>query len=321
MKYSEFKSGLENGQEFAVYLLEGEDVFFRERALTLIKSKFLQNPELNLVSFNGDVNVSDLVASLEGYPFMSKKRVTVVKEFYPKQEFFKGGLKGYLEAPLETGILVVVNEKPSEPLKKFPSVAVVDCGKADIGLIVRWIKAECSRFNVKVSGETASVIAEYCSLDMTRIEGETKKLVAFVGDGGEITASDVDLMVARDTEYKIYEMTDCIGKRKFEKALSILFDMLGKGEPPARIITSLYNYFRRLLHVAISNGTNAEVASLLGIKEFAVKKAKEQANMFKKRSLKNAVDYLTDVDYKVKSGQINVDEGMWLSLFKIINEK
>ena len=73
--------------------------------------------------------------------------------------------------------------------------------------------------------------------------------------------------------------------------------------------------------MAISNGTNAEVASLLGIKEFAVKKAKEQANMFKKRSLKNAVDYLTDVDYKVKSGQINVDEGMWLSLFKIINEK
>jgi dGTPase len=50
-------------------------------------------------------------------------------------------------------------------------------------------------------------------------------------------------MVARDTEYKIYEMTDYIGKQKFDKALEILLDMLGKGEPPARIITSLYNYF------------------------------------------------------------------------------
>ena len=321
MKYAEFKNGLENGQEFAVYLLEGEDAFFRERALALIKNKFLQNPELNLVSFNGDVSVGELVASLEGYPFMSKKRVTVVKEFYPKQEYFKSGLKGYLENPLDTGVLVVVNEKPLESLKKYESVAFVDCCKADVNLIVKWIKAECSRMGVAISGETASVIAEYCSSDMTRVEGDTKKLIAFVGDGGEITLCDVDQMVARDTEYKIYEMTDYIGKRKFDKAIAILLDMIGKGEPPARIITSLYNYFRRLLHVAISSGTSAEVANFLGIKEFAVKKAKEQSNMFKKRSLKSAVDFLTDVDYKVKSGQINVDEGMWLSLFKIISVK
>lgn len=286
MKYVEFKNGLENGQEFSVYLFEGEDVFFRERGLTLLKNKFLSNPELNLVCFNGDVEVADLVASLEGYPFMSKKRVTVVKEFYPKQEHLKSGLKNYLENPLETSVLAILNEKPCEALKKFESVAVVECKKADASLIIKWIKAECIKSNVAISGETCGLIGEFCLHDMTRIESETKKLIAYVGDGGEITEGTVNEMVAKDTEYKIYEMTDYIGKKNFEKALEILKDMFSKGETPQRIITSLYNYFRRLLHAAISGKTANDLASAYGVKEFAARKIKEQSAMFKKKALK-----------------------------------
>lgn len=321
LKYAEFKNGLDSGDEFAVYLFEGEDVFFRERGLSLLKNKFLQNPELNLVVLDSDAPAGDLIASLEGYPFMSKKRVTVVKEFYPKQEYLKSGLKRYLENPLQSSVLAILNEKPCEALKKYPSVAVVDCGKADMSLIVRWIKAECLKNGVSVDGETAGLIGEYCSSDMTRIEGETKKLAAYAGEGGTITLETVRATVARDTEYKIYEMTDYVGKKKFDKALEIVGDMLSKGEPPARIITSLYNYFRRLLHAAISGKTTSELASAFGVKEFAARKIKEQSARFKKRSLKSAVDFLTDTDYKIKSGMLSADEGMWISLFRIITEK
>ncbi len=321
MKYTEFKNSLDNGTVSPVYLFEGEDVFFRERGLTLLKNKYLQNPELNLVSLGGDATVNELVTSLEGYPFMSEKRMTVIKEFYPKQEVFKNGLKNYLENPLETSLLVILNEKPCESLKKYQSVTLVECKKADKGLIVRWIKGECGKSNVSIDGETAGLIAEFCSSDMTRVESETKKLISYVSDGGEITAKDVEDMVARSTEYKIYELTDFIGKRKFDKALEIVADMLSKGDAPQRIIVSLYNYFRKLLHAAITEKTVSELMSLFGAPEFSVRKTKEQAKMFKKRAIKSAVDYLTDLDYKIKSGQMSADEGMWISLFRIITEK
>ncbi len=320
MKYTEFKNSLDGGQESPVYLFEGEDVFFRERGLNLLKDKFVQNPELNLVSCNPDVGVTELLSSLEGYPFMSPKRMTVVKEFYPKQEYLKKGLKDYLENPLNSSVLVILNEKPCDALKKFSSVAVVECKKADKGLIVRWIKGECGRADVAIDGQTAGLIAEFCSSDMTRVESETKKLISYVGGGGEIVESTVESMVARSTEYKIYELTDYIGKRKFDKALEIVADMLSKGDAPQRIITSLYNYFRRLLHAAISDKSISELMSLFGAAEYSVRKIKEQSNMFKKRAIKSAVDYLTDVDYRIKSGRLNADEGMWLSLFKIITE-
>lgn len=321
MNYTEFKNRLESGESFSVYLFEGEDVFFRERGLKLLKNKFVENPELNLVVLDGEPSVGDLTASLNGYPFMSNKRMTVVKEFYPKQEYFKNGLKDYLENPSDCSILAVLNEKPCEALKKYSSVAVVDCSKADSSLLIKWIKAECGRADVAISGETAKILSEYCSSDMTRIETETNKLIAYVGAGGTVDTEVVDAMVARDIEYKIYELTDYIGRKKFDKAFSIITDMTAKNEPPQRILVSVYNYFRKLLLAAISGKTSAELAKLFGVKEFAARKTKEQAAMFKKRSLKSAVDLLTDYDYKIKSGQIDADSAMWISVFKIMTDK
>ncbi|MBQ3115429.1 MAG: DNA polymerase III subunit delta [Clostridia bacterium] len=320
MKYIEFKNQFQDGQSFPVYIFEGEDAFFRQRGLELIKKRYLSEPELNLTNFDGEPSVSDLIASLNGYPFMSEKRVTVVKEFYPKQNYFKSGLKDYLDAPSNTAILVILNQNKSDAFKKFDKVCVVDCSKADASILSRWVKGECTRNNVTIDSQTARLLSEYCLSDMTRIEKETEKLVSYAGSGGVIDKNVLDQMVVRDVEYQIYNMTEYIAKKKVDLALAVVTDMLSKGEPAQKILVSVYNYFRRLLLVAISDKTVDEYVTLLGIKDFAVRKAKEQAKMFTKRSLKRAVDMLTDFDYKIKSGLIDVSDAMWLSLFKIMIE-
>jgi DNA polymerase-3 subunit delta len=156
---------------------------------------------------------------------------------------------------------------------------------------------------------------------MTRIENETKKLCSYVGENGEIVKETIELLVARDTEYKIYEMTDYIAKRKFDLAISVIKDMMSKGETSQRILVAVYNYYRRLLHSAISDMSLTELAEVFGIKEFAAKKTKEQASLFKKRALKSAVDGLSDADYKIKSGVADADEQMWLTIFKIMTDR
>lgn len=321
LKYTEFKNGLESGEAFSVYLFEGEDTYFRERGLSLLKNKFVTEPSLNFTCLGADVELSELLTSLEGFPFMSEKRLTVVREFYPKSDFFKSGLKEYLENPSPTSVLAILNEKPCESLKKFSSVSVVECNKQDVSLLVKWIKAECGRAGVAIDGETAKNLAEYCLSDMTRIETETNKLISYVGNGGMIDKVVLDEMVARDTEYKIYELTDYIAKKKFDLALSVIRDMLSKGETMQRIIVSVYNYYRRLLLTAISDKTVAELAVAFGIKEYAARKTKEQSSMFLKRSLKSAVDALTEADYRTKSGLNDADEMAWLTIFKIMTEK
>lgn len=321
MQFTELKKSLENGEIFPVYILEGEDAYFRALALETLKSTLIKEPTLNAATFDGtNSDTGEILASLTAAPFFSDYRMTVIKEFYPKAEALRGGLKDFLENPVKGSLLVVVNERPHEAFKKFKTVCAVSCVTAEISLIMRWIKATAAAAEVKISDAACRSVAEYSLSDMTRVKNETEKLIAYAGLNGEITEQSVNLLVYRDAEYKIYEMTDYIAKKKFDAAIRIIGDMLSKGDTEAKIISAVYNYFRRLLFVAISDKGSADTAALLGIKEFAVKKAKEQAASFKVRALKNAVDRLSDADYAVKSGKMNADDLMWINVFKIMTE-
>ena len=103
-------------------------------------------------------------------------------------------------------------------------------------------------------------------------------------------------------------------------ALEVIKEMMAKGEPPQRLIVSIYNYYRRLLHVAISDQDNAVLAKLLEAQDFVIRNLKTQSKMFSKRAIKRAVDVLVDADYKSKSGAMDFNEAFWLSIFKIMVE-
>lgn len=321
MKYIDFKKKIENGEEFSTILIDGEDAFFRERALELIKKKFLVEPDLNLAVFNGeDMDFNRFVSSLFQYPFMSEKRITLVRDFSIRADQIKGQFKEYLENPPKESILIILNEKPTDCFKKF-NICHVECQKAEISMIIKWIKSRCERENVSIEYETATLLAQYCLLDMSRIENETEKLICYCLDKKQITKDDLEQTVYKDSEYKIYEMTEYVAKKKFDSAMNVITELTSKGETPIRILNSVYNYFRRLLLFAISDKSDAELASAFSIKEYAVTKTKEQAGKFKKINLKRAVDYLTEADYKIKSGRVDQENQMWMAVFELMTEK
>jgi len=324
LKFAEFKNTIENGinteKKYSTFLFEGEDAFFRERGVAILKNKFLQEPSLNFATFNGEEGVTnDLIASVNSYPFMSEKRITLIREFYPKSENALLELKGFIDSYNDQSILIIDNEKPSDVLKKL-NIGIVDCGKQDIQVLIKWIKAKCVRENVEIDGETANLIVVYCLQDMSRIEMEVNKLISYVGENKVITTDTVNLLVAKSNDYKIYEMTDYIAKKKFDMALSVITDMLSKNEPPQKITISVYNYFRKLLYAGISNKSPQELGAIFGMKEYPAKKLIEQASLFKKRALKMAVDRLMSADFKVKNGSGDEFELLWLSVFSIMTD-
>lgn len=318
MKLSEFKEQINSGKQFSVCLFEGEDSYFSDNGFNFLLEKYVKEPSLNLARFDeSEVELEALFTSLDSYPFIDEKRITLIKEFYPKTEQLKA-LEKYFSNANPASILVIINEKKFDGLHKLPGICVVDCARMDSVALARWVKAKCGSLNVEIDLENAKTIAESCLMDMTRINIETEKLCDYVFNKGVIDSDDVALMVSRDSEYKIYEMTDYIAKKEFDKAIHVITEMLSRGETPQRILVSVYNYFRRLLHVAISELTDEELAKVFGIKEYAVKRTRQQSEKFKKRALKEAVDRLTEADYRFKSGLTNVSEEMWFSIFSIM---
>ena len=319
MEYTEFKQtiGVQNPPK--ICLFEGEEVYLAEDGLKYLLDTFVDFPEMDFARLDGEeVSHQDLVNQALSFPFMSRKRLVAVTEFYPTTSMVNNALKDLFNELPDSTIVAILNRKSCDPIKKQKSVTTISCVKQQPAFLSKWIVKEFSKHDKIISASLATKIAEYSLMDMTKIFNEVQKLSSYIGSRKEVTEGDIDAVVIKDTEYKIYEMTDFVGKRDFDKALTIVTDMLNNGEAPQRLLVSLYYYYRKLFHVAISNESDAVLATALSMKEYAVKKLRQQAKAFKVKSLKTAIDTLADADYSFKSGIRDVDNAFMLSVFSLM---
>ena len=316
LKYGELKKSLSQRIE-PIYILCGCDDFLRAHSVNMISALCVSVPELNFLSADGDNFTAETAESvytaLQSYPFMSERRMVVLKEYYPsKEELKRNGLLAYLSAPVETSVLIISNRKEC---KAFDKTGVkVDC-TPDTALCISWIAGEAKRANLAISPSVAGKIAEYTLLDFTKINGEMAKLTVFCEGKGAIELSDVEEVVHKDSEYRIFEMTEKIALGKFDEAYGILTDLLAKGEEEQRLFISVYYHFRRMLHVAVSTGSDAELAEALGIKEFAVSMTRRQMRKFPVKRIKYICDRFAMYDAAFKRGDTDLSSALWNGVF------
>lgn len=318
IKFKSYLFSLQSEDKESVFILSGDEPYFLECGLTLIKEKFNVDPVLDYDYLDGgDCNFDEIISGLSSFSFLGGIRIVVIKEFYPTAEQVNK-LAEVLKD--NSNLLVVLNSKAHATFEKLPSKITVICDRATLPFVREYILEEAHKHYVTISTEDATTIAEFCLCDMVRVENEVKKLIALSFETKTITNAMILDVVKPETEYKIYELTDFIAKKKVDKSLAIIFDLLGKGETPQRLIQSIYNYFRKLLFVSISDMSVAELSKALSIKEFAVKKTLEQAKLFKKKDLKNIVDDLVDADFKIKSGKVDALNVLNYTVLKIMTK-
>ena len=295
MKYVEFKKFTDENGAQPIYLFEGEEVYFREKGETMLKARFLQEPTLDYVSFEGASLKGDklvaLVDALNSFPFVSEKRVVKVTEFYPTDKEYDAYLKDLFENPPLSSILLILNSAKGKAgtgsLAKKPNVTFVDCARSDEETIKKWIYLTCKKAGVYADGITCGKLAAYCVFDMSRIAMETEKLLGYCVPKGveRLTDEIVDALVYPDTEYKKYELSNALARKNYSAFMKILKDLLAHGYNETELLSTLASYFKTLYEVAICRGSDGEIATALGLKEYAVRKNREQAAKFTKEEI------------------------------------
>lgn len=322
MRIEQLKNSLNERIE-PVYLVCGDDGYFCELAVKTLTKKCVTSSELNLAFFDGKyalANQNEVVMGLLQYPFMSEKRMIVLRECYPTAKDLKGGkLEEYLKTPSETSVLVIVNSAPCDALKKNPSVCFVDCGKADESVLLKYISVSFKRAGFIITLSNAKLLCEFCKYEMTRISVEVEKLCAYCLGEPEVTEADIRALVTKEQDYQLYEFTEKVARKCYDQAYAIADEMQSTGSDTMRLFSALYNYFRRLFFCATAQRSDAKLAALLGVKEYAVKKACEQARRFTPKRLKQIVDIFSRYDADFKSGKVSVDSAFSVCLAEIMS--
>lgn len=281
MKFTELKNSIAEGAQ-SVYLLQGVDAYFRSKGEEMIKEAFLQFPELNYASFDGETlkgsAIGEMVTALKNYPFMAEKRLVKVSEFYPAEGEFNTYLKPLFEDFPSTSILIIVNSqsKKGVDLKRKNAVTYVDCNKAEPETVARWIYLTLKRAGITCAADVCEKIAAWCVSDMARVSVEVEKLITYKGSG-ELTDEEAEALVYKDADYRVYQMTNAVAAGNYTAYAEISRELRSKGYDELAIMNSFLSFYRNMLSASSSPLGNAQYAERNSMNEYSVKKYREQA--------------------------------------------
>lgn len=256
MKYTELKSDIAACAR-GIYLLEGDDAYFRMKGAEAIIAAFVDMPELNYASFEGEslkgANLTALISAIESVPFISEKRVTKITDFHPSESDYENYLKKTFENMPEYSVLLIVNAESGNgvDLKRKKCVTYFDCNRADEETVTKWVYVTLKRAGVLAHADACKAVASYCLSDMSRVALEVEKIIDYKG-GGELTREEVDELVFKDADYRIYEMTNAVAYRNFDKFRTIEAELCKKTGDEVILLSSLFSYFKNLLAVITS---------------------------------------------------------------------
>ncbi len=255
-----------------------------------------------------DITVSCLTQSLFG-----NKRLVICENFSfggkkdtagesQKAKDSKQQLSKLIQSCDGSFCLVFVTTE-SQPFASVKGLEFVDCNHLDTRSVEQWIVAFGKKNGVAVDVACANKLATYCLNDMARIATETQKLL----DYGEISLRSIDLLVHRDVEQNVFNLTKFIANKNASQALELYKQLVTHGEEIMGLFALLYNAFRRMYYVKTTSCTNEQYATYFGVKAGSIFFLKENADKFKPMQLKRAIDCFAKADQSLRS-HLNDDE-------------
>ena len=297
------------------YLLEGDDLFLFDKAFSMIKKACnLTMEDFNFVRFDDDnFSVDKFLDSTQVLPLVDEYRLILVKNVVKIGSADLKKIASYLENPVSTTVVVFYDfEGKYSLLKDF--CQFVDCKRFDQKMATAIIVKELSKHGKQISQDAAITLLDCCNNYLTKAMNEIQKLIFCDNENSMITKSMVENCVVKENDFVVFELTEALGKKNVDKAISLASWLIKE----QGIMALVVNHFRRMFFVSISDKTDAEIASQLGTKEFAVKKIREQSKNFSKMQLKKIFALLEEVDYKIKSGQMLSDNAFMFLIMKIL---
>ncbi|HEY3374408.1 MAG TPA: DNA polymerase III subunit delta [Candidatus Aquicultor sp.] len=306
-----------------VYLIFGDKKMIAEglaRLKNRIGAQF--DLEFNFNRFSGgDTNAAYIIEAANTLPFMSDKRLIVVKDVEKLSADDITRLVKYIENPSDTTCLVLVANTINRASRLYK--AVEKAGEiAEYKLKespLTWIKKEFGARGQLVSDAVARHILQVVGSDLLRLSIEIEKISLYCNDDRIIDPGDVDPIITKSTELSVFDLVDRIGERNIRRALEILDSLLQQKEAPLAILALIARHFRLLLRTKVWVETGHDnrylVEHLTGdagkkLPSFVVAKYREQSYNFSADELKGMFERMLQADIALKSSAQSAESTM-----------
>ncbi|OTP12024.1 DNA polymerase III, delta subunit [Enterococcus sp. 10A9_DIV0425] len=306
------------------YLVLGTESFLQDqvRAEILKKIQVTEKDDLNFLRFDmNHSSIEEVIAEAETLPFFGEQRVVFVENpYFLTGEKVTNGMEqnidllvDYLKEPLDSTVLVFFapyekldeRKKVTKQLKK--TAVVINVQQLNEKEVRQYLLNTLENTDITLDRRAIDVFLRLTDLDLSKMMGELEKLVLYGQNQSKITASEVEQLVPKTLEHNIFDMTQYILAGKTDQTLRLFEDLVTQGEEIIKINAILLSQLRLYLQTKflVKIGyQQANIAETLKIHPYRVKLAMQEARKYDEQKLVRLFDQLVEMDYQIKTGQI-----------------
>lgn len=309
--YGQLLRDIEAGKLLPIYFLAGEERLLSDRVVTALRRVVLTG---SVAEFNhdqvsaGEVKAGDILQLARTVPMMGSHRLVEVRDAESLVAAELEKLLPYVEAPVESTVLLFHATKADARLKAFKALDregyLFRFEPVRGAPLLRFLDAEARRLGAKLGGGVAELLVELVGPDFLALSSAVEKLCLFVGEGGLVTLDHVDSIVAQTRQAVIFELTDAVGEGNVSLALRSLESLRSAGEPEQRVVFMIARQVRLIWRAleALAAGTSVGgLAGVLGVPPFVAQKVGAQARRFDLPTIEAAHRQIHQADKDLKS--------------------
>lgn len=326
-----------------VYVLYGEETFLMEEFIAFVRKEIVEPAyiDFNLSDYDcTEQALPDILQDAETFPFMAEHRLVVAHNAYfltgakpsgqMKHEIDPQALAGYLENPplFSSVIFTVASDKLDERKKIVKTLqqkaVMLSFAPLKDQDLYAWIERRAKKYNAVIARDDAAKLVARCGSELRLLDRELEKLALYVGKEAHIDEAAIERLASRTLEHDVFALVEAVVSGRLAEAFRILYDHMKTGEEPIKLMALFARQIRLLLSVkmwAPRGYSQQQLASMLKVHPFAVRKAIEQARHFDERGLRKLLVLCAQEDFRMKSGQVDKQLAIELFITKVAGLK
>jgi DNA polymerase-3 subunit delta len=279
----------------------------------------------DVVTFDlSEQDFSDVYEDIITPPLFSDKKVVLIKNFdlVIQEEAYELKMREYFKKPNED-VYIVCLSAHKQGLKSWLKLIdlhmeIIEVDAYNEIEVQKLIQKEVTSHGMTIDKDAFNTLILRLMLQKETLHVNLLKLITYTLDTKRITLKDVLTMIELPLEDNVFEMIQAFINKNIQSTLKIYHDLLFINEDPVRILSLIGRKLGQLedtLALISSGHDQRQVSTALHISNGQAYYMVKEAKSIKKKDLEQWIDQLSDVDFKIKSGQI--DKKIAVELFLI----
>jgi len=302
-----------------MFVYSGEDTYesylsAKEHIKQIAKDK---NSNFKIINEDEINSVNDFLYNLESIDIFGSSSIIFAKRIFNNKDisnYFTENIES-----LKNSELIIWTDKPLD--KKTKLYKTLSLHKLFKEFVIpkpfelkNWIKNKSKDLNILLTETACNFIIENVSTDKWIIEKELQKLNML--DRTKADTEDIKEIFGLTVKGDLWKFLDQVGYRDKFKAI-VEFEKLTKYEDTSQLIISLlHREFKIIAQILSTQGDRSQLSNL-GLPSFLLNKGLEKSKKYTFKEVKNFITRLFNLDYAIKSGEIDDKIGLTLLLLTL----